>query len=303
MKLYYANPSSIRNFGDDLNPWIWERLLPGYFNDTENNDIFVGIGTLISSKIPSARKTAIFSSGVGFGKSEGKADKKWSYYYGEKLPKINDTFHFYCVRGPLSAAALGIPEEKAITDGAALIRRLYHPSGKKKYKFSYMPHSLFARDGANSWKQLCSLLGYQYIDPRDNIETVLQQISETQVLMTEAMHGAIVADALRVPWIPVHTSPVIYPFKWRDWCASLQLHYQPKQLYPYRPLGDSPQKTRVSFPEKKWFKLMLYAAQLCKIATFTKPSLSKEDLLETKTQLLEQKLQHFRNDIQSGKFA
>jgi succinoglycan biosynthesis protein ExoV len=40
------------------------------------------------------------------------------------------------------------------------------------------------------------------------------------------MHGAILADTLRVPWIPVITSPIINVFKWRDWTMSLGLDYR-----------------------------------------------------------------------------
>jgi len=35
------------------------------------------------------------------------------------------------------------------------------------------------------------------------------------------MHAAIVADALRVPWISVTTTPEFLAFKWADWAASL----------------------------------------------------------------------------------
>src|SRR3569623_1144475 len=50
--------------------------------------------------------------------------------------------------------------------------------------------------------------------------------------MTEAIHGAIVADTLRVPWIPVACSPEVAPFKWIDWTQSLGLDYRPIRLPP-----------------------------------------------------------------------
>lgn len=296
MKLYYVNPPSIRNFGDDLNPWIWDRLLPGKFSDENSDTIFVGIGTLINNKMPKARKTAVFSSGVGF----GKENNTWSLYYGRELPKIDNSFTFYCVRGPLSAQALNLPEDAAVTDGAAFIRRLYRSSGKKSYKFSYMPHALFARDGEKSWEKMCSWIRFQFIDPRDTIELVLKQISETKILLTEAMHGAIVADALRVPWIAVHTNPVIYPFKWMDWCASLNLKYCPNHLVPYKPLIDPRNIKKLSFPNKKWLKLVFYAMQMRLISLRSKPLLSNEDILEYKIRLLEERLEAFRKDFDAG---
>ena len=56
MKLYYYK-SPKGNFGDDLNPWLWNRLRPELFS--ENSDIlFVGIGTLINHRLPKDIKRA-----------------------------------------------------------------------------------------------------------------------------------------------------------------------------------------------------------------------------------------------------
>ncbi len=57
MKLYYfIDPSG--NFGDDLNPWIWDRLLPDFF-DQNADTLFIGIGTLLNHRIPYAAKKIV----------------------------------------------------------------------------------------------------------------------------------------------------------------------------------------------------------------------------------------------------
>ena len=195
MKLFYFSfPNGMSNFGDDLNPWLWEKLLPGVF-DQDNKSIFVGISTLLNDYVPKANKTAVFASGVGYSKG---------------LPAINESWKIYCVRGPLSAKKLGIDPQLAVTDGAVLIRKVYEPSTIKKTKFAYMPHITHIIHGGNAWKDICEEAGISYIDPRWETEEVLSAICQTEVLLTEAMHGAIIADALRVPWIPVLTRPEFF---------------------------------------------------------------------------------------------
>jgi succinoglycan biosynthesis protein ExoV len=44
------------------------------------------------------------------------------------------------------------------------------------------------------------------------------------------MHGAILADAFRVPWIAVSSSRSINSFKWNDWARSLGVTYAPKHI-------------------------------------------------------------------------
>ena len=58
----------------------------------------------------------------------------------------------------------------------------------------------------------------------------IQQVRQSDLLITEALHGAVVADALRVPWISVRAYGHILPFKWHDWCESLGLRYEPQRL-------------------------------------------------------------------------
>ncbi|MBW4557081.1 MAG: polysaccharide pyruvyl transferase family protein [Trichormus sp. ATA11-4-KO1] len=302
MKLYYFRfPHGISNFGDNLNPWIWERLLPGMF-DQDQTITFVGIGSLLNEYIPKAQKTVVFGSGVGYGKG---------------LPKIDESWKIYCVRGKLSAKALGVASELAVTDSAVLIRRLYQHNSSKVSQFAFMPHIDHAIIGDTTWKFICEQARIAYIDPRWPIEQVLSAISQTEVLLAEAMHGAIIADALRVPWIPVLTSSKILPFKWHDWCSSIDVEYQPnyvmpsKQLYPpgsrfrlalsysINSFKQAPQRFLKAFWEDDVKKM---AIQLADIVKTSKPILSNESRIEQLTVKLEERLEQFKKDVASGYF-
>lgn len=209
MKLwYYREPEG--NFGDDLNPWLWERLLPDAF-DERDDVLFVGIGTLLNTRVPAAPQKVVFGSGVGYGDP----------------PTLDHRWKIHCVRGPRSAAALSLPPEAAVTDGAALIASLMRPACDRR-GVGFMPHhesaSLF------DWKQLCRRVGLIYLDPTLPADRTLSVMVGLECVIADAMHAAIVADALRVPWIPVSLYSHTHEFKWLDWCDSLNVAYSPVQF-------------------------------------------------------------------------
>jgi hypothetical protein len=212
MKMYYFRAER-GNFGDDLNPWLWGRLLGDDFFDEDDQEIFVGIGTLLNHRIPKAKRVIVFGSGHG---------------YGSK-PNIDDGWDFLCVRGPKTAEFLGLPPSCAIADPAILI--CDHLGGKvqpKSGRIGFIPHCDSAELG--DWREICFLAGYEYIDPHWHVDQVIEKIGHCERVVTEAMHGAIFADAMRVPWLPVAAYGHISTFKWQDWCMSMELQYAPCSL-------------------------------------------------------------------------
>lgn len=205
MLFYCQTPSG--NFGDDLNPWLWSRLAPEIC-DPQDKRLLIGIGTLLSNRIPADSKKIVFGAG-------------WA---GTRLPKVDSTWKVYCVRGPLTASAMGLPAELALTDPAILVRGLLTGTVAKWYPVSFMPHHLSMLNA--NWPALCASMGIHCIDARSGVDKVLLELRRTSLLLAESMHGAIVADALRVPWIPVRLYAQINDFKWHDWMQSLGV--QPK---------------------------------------------------------------------------
>ena len=208
MKLYYfQDPKG--NFGDDLNPWLWSKLLPEFFDEDER-EIFVGIGTLLNHRVPALPVKHVFGSGVGYG----------------SLPSVDEKWVFHAVRGFESARLLGLSPQVVITDPAILIRATKIPSaGTKDRRFGLIPHCQSSR--YYEWSVVCEKLGLHYISAEWDVEKVFKELSRCEVVLCEAMHGAIVADALRIPWIPVVCYDFISEFKWRDWLSTVALPYEP----------------------------------------------------------------------------
>lgn len=273
MKLYYYK-DKIGNFGDDLNVWLWDRLLPGFF-DNDDRIIFVGIGTLLNSLMPRTPYRVVFSSGVGYKDLPSPVDASWK---------------IYCVRGPLSASKLGISKNLAITDGAALLRTIDFPELPKKYKITFIPHHL---SHLSNWEKFCKITGINYINPSESVDLVLTQIRESQLVIAEAMHGAIVADTFRVPWIPARLHNHILNFKWQDWCLSLGLQYRPATL-PRFLILDHPNAYYVRL------KYMLISFYLRRIAQRFAPNLSETKILDSATSQLQDKLEQFKKDYVSN---
>lgn len=292
MKLYY-HIDPLGNFGDDLNPWLWERLLPDVFDGicphdpglrkgNEGSDaLFIGIGTLLNQNIPKDVPKAIFATGSGYGSD----------------PVRDDSWHVYCVRGPRTAKKLGLSPDHAITDGAALVATLGLDRLPQRIPLAFMPHVSSARAGY--WEAVCNTLGIHYIDPQGDVETVFGQLLATDRIITEAMHGAILADTLRIPWIPVTSNPNILAFKWLDWCESLDLPYEPQQLPSlWGSIEDTP------WPRKA-LKLVKYnmAKQALRKAAEAAPQLSDETLFQQRLDQLQDRLHSFREDVTRGEYA
>ena len=215
MKLwYYRDPAG--NFGDDLNPWLWSRLLPGFF-DGRPDSLFLGIGTIIRAGLPAAARKVVLGSGMGYGEP----------------PHLDPTWEFHCVRGPLTAARLGLPASLAATDAAALVSTVFDGGRYPRRAVSFMPHHVSAT--LFDWRPLCRRLGIRYVDPTAAVEPTLAALAGSRLVIADAMHAAILADTLRVPWVPVTIYGHANPFKWNDWCASLDLNYEPVAPARLRP--------------------------------------------------------------------
>ncbi len=215
MKLTYFQGDP-PNFGDELNATMWSDLLPVDFFDDDPSELFVGIGSVIQHNYPKDARKVVVGSGYGG--------------YTRK-PDVHDgTWEFHFVRGPQTTEALGLHPNLAVADAAILLRETPLPDPAPNIKVGFIPHYESIERG--NWKVVCDLAGITFIDPSRPSAEVIAQIRGADLVIAEAMHGAIVSDALRTPWIGVRTMHHVHRFKWHDWAKALEIDYDPSFLFP-----------------------------------------------------------------------
>lgn len=290
MKLTYYH-DIVPNFGDELNAFMWDQLLPADFLDEDEADLFVGTGSIIWNSYPANAIKHVMGSGYG-----GYTD----------LPNVKDgTWEMEWVRGPLTAEKLGLDPRVAITDSAVLLRAIDLPAPAPSSKPAFMPH--FQSISRGNWAKVCEIGDITFLDPTTDPLQLISQIRSASVLITEAMHGAIVADALRTPFIAVTPTHPSHRYKWEDWGRSVGL-----TLRPVSPILSSPTDAYIHYtgrsgegPKSKSLlnnpgmvpveKLMAHraAARMHRILKKTTPQLSSDAKISSLTEQSVERLEKF----------
>ena len=211
MRLYVWR-GTVRNFGDELNTVLWPRLLPGLLDD-RGPDLFLGIGSVLDARHARAARKIVAGAGYGGYEAPAALDGSWNIYW---------------VRGPRTAAWLGLPVAFGLGDPASLLPLLHPPTRPRSAgPIGFMPH--FESLARGPWPMAAAAAGLALIDPRADTLDICTAIAGCRVLLSEALHGVIVADALRVPWVALQPIAAIHRMKWHDWGDAMQLtpRFQP----------------------------------------------------------------------------
>lgn len=226
MKLYYSVSSS-GNFGDDMNQWFWDELLSGWRKALPETTLF-GIGTILGRKILDAHDTVLVcGSGAGYG-AASRIDR--------------DKTKISWVRGPRTAALIGVEPELAITDPACMAAVMPQFSAQPRGTGGaiFIPHRSTARLDLD-WNRVGRHAGLRTVLPTGEAHAIIAEIARASLVVTESLHGAILADAFRVPWVPVRISNQFNDFKWQDWAESVEVSLRVEDA--------------LALPRKLWFLL------------------------------------------------
>ncbi len=273
MELYWYQ-SDPPNVGDALNVWLWPRALPNLAASTLDGT-FYGIGSILDKRLNSPGAKYVLGSGARQRDTGIAADVG---------------LHCFAVRGPLTAEALGLAADRyAAIDPATLLVRYYTAQTTERHGIGFVPY--FTAPG-DSWRRIVENLGMRFISPHLDVEAFLDEMSRCSFIISEAMHGAILADALRIPWFPVcaHNTGhegATRQFKWTDWCRSVGLEYQPEPLPPIWPASGMVASAR------GYLKRKLIEQRLRAIAGGKRRFLSSPQVFDSKLAQLEDAVGEF----------
>lgn len=204
-----------KNWGDELNFYflsnLFNKKLVDYYKGAKNEN-YSFIGSIISDNFLD-NNTIIWGSGV-----QVKTDMK------AKPKKV------CAVRGPLTRKFLkekGIDCPEIYGDPSLLLPYYYYPELPKKYEIGFIPHwssidSLQAKRFAKDKRvHLIKLKDYK------NWLNVIDEILSCKYIVSESLHGLIMAEAYNIPnlWVDI-TLKNMYDIKYHDFFLSIGLDRQ-----------------------------------------------------------------------------
>lgn len=208
----YVRRCTMTNFGDDLNMPLIKSIngesptgVNQSFGNPANEIIYLVIGSVLQW---ADRNSIVWGTGYMSPNSRMK----------EKPLKI------CAVRGKRTRRQLieqGFECPEVYGDPALLYPRHYKPSVRRKFRLGIMPH--YIDQNAVALDKFKKEDGMLFINARDPVSKVVDDINSCERIASSCLHGLIIADAYGIPsiWIKLSDKVLGHGFKFGDYFSSV----------------------------------------------------------------------------------
>ena len=209
---------NVFNFGDWLTPYLLEKWGLHFEYASLRSAQLISVGSTLSMTLNvfdllwRAKKLVVLGSGLMF-------NPQWSMTYYLRLQFLD----IRLVRGELTKMALlkFIQRNIPCGDPGLLASSFYNKElVAKAYSVGLIPH----HSRYEQFAKLTLPIGWRLIDPRTSkCEAVFENICQCELIMSESLHGLVVADSFEIPnvWLYNTDLHVGGDFKFRDYFSSI----------------------------------------------------------------------------------
>ena len=211
------------NFGDDLNPFLWQALLGQRVRLARRGQAHVlGMGSILEQATDRS-----LVAGSGFLRPPVS---------GVRIPG-----NVLSVRGTLSAAGLDPPV--LLGDPAVLSAMLFPRSSRPKTPLGVVPHVSEVDEFLAKAPP-----GVEVIDVRRSPIEVVRHIADCTRIVSRSLHGLIVADAYEVPnvWLAPSSRMAGGEFKFHDYYSTTDRRPGPVVIDPEGWVSVAPSRVSVA---------------------------------------------------------
>lgn len=200
------------NIGDELNRTLYVWLTgkePRRATEQVRGKV-MAIGSILHNAQPG---DVVWGSGLNGRVQDGNGEIR--------LPKRLETIQFKAVRGPLTRQLLvdaGADVPEIYGDPALLVRKFVKPPAERRGTLVF-PHYTDMSLLLEQWGHPSETLVW---NAEASVESTIAAINASERVVSSALHGIILADALGVPVVPMRLGAEIPLFKYHDYWLGTQ---------------------------------------------------------------------------------
>ena len=212
-----AGGRPLRNFGDEFSPTAFELCTgkkprwaaPGRAD-------LVAVGSVLELCFTHGFTGTVWGSGLRLGTASSA---------------VSSDITYLAVRGPQTRRALNLDSNLTCGDPGVFASQIIRPSSRRRSGIVAVPHfRTWATAQGRELVRRLTASGISVVPPTGRPETVAQSIAESDLVVTESLHGLIFAHSIGVPALLVHenanggSEP---DFKYRDYLTTVGAQFLP----------------------------------------------------------------------------